>query len=201
MKTKSNFETREQYLTEASNLILDDLLMPLCAEKERPQFRISIGFPKHTRGGKAVAVCFNRASSTDGVNEIFINPEIDEPIQVLEANVHELIHAIDDCVSGHKGFFARVAREAGLAGPLTATVADNNLKSTLEGYIALLGDFPHHKMNTEAGRKKDGTRQRKVECTDCGFLFRTSGKQISRIRHDAACPCCDSRGTLTVEEK
>jgi hypothetical protein len=195
--SKQLFETREAYLQEACNLILDSLIMDTCPEKQRPEFRVSLGFPKHTRGGKAIAVCFNRASSTDGVNEIFINPEIDEPIQILESCVHELIHAVDDCVSGHKGFFARVAREVGLEGPLTATVAGNNLAKRLNDFAELLGAFPHHKM--VATHKKDGTRQLKVECSECGFLFRTSRKQVSRIRHDAACPCCDTRGTLQEE--
>lgn len=189
------FTDREAWLTEASNLILDDLLMPLCPGSERPDFRISIGFPKHSRGGKAIAVCFAKSASSDGVNEIFINPEIDNPVEVLEANVHELIHAIDDCRSGHRGMFAAVARMVGLEGKLTATYAGDDLKATLEGYAALLGEFPHNRMDMELVHKKDGTRQRKVICSavqSCGFIFRTSASQLKKMEQEAPCPCCGS---------
>jgi len=203
--TNSVFPTREAYLTEASNLILDDLLMPL-AEKygngqEAPKFRISVGFPKHSRGGKAIAVCFVKEASSDGVNEIFINPEIDSPLEVLGSVVHELIHAIDNCESGHQNFFAKMARAVGLEGPLTKTVPGLDLQLTLMGYIDLLGGFPHNRMVTDRVHKKDSTRQIKVCCSDtqvCGFMFRTSRRQIEKL-HDSTCPACYSH-TLVVQD-
>ncbi|HUW44519.1 MAG TPA: hypothetical protein VMW50_01865, partial [Dehalococcoidia bacterium] len=162
---KIMFDDREAWLTEASNLILDDLIMNQCPGFERPSFRISIGFPKHSRGGRAIAVCFKKEASSDGVNEIFINPEIDDAVQVLESVAHELIHAVDNCESGHRNFFARVARAIGLDGKFTATFAGADLKGVLESYSVLLGKFPHQKMQMAAVHKKDGTRQLKVECT------------------------------------
>ena len=193
------FDDREAWLTEAANLILDELIMEVAGEYQRPTFRISIGFPKYSRGGKAIAVCFKKEASTDGVNEIFINPEIDDVQTVLGSVAHELIHAVDNCESGHKHFFARAARAIGLEGKLTATFPGTDLAGTLEGYAALLGAFPHAKMNMEVVRKKDGTRQRKVECinSDCGFMFRTSAAQIAKLPADAPCPCCGS--TLSWE--
>lgn len=193
------FETREAFLTEAANLILDDLIMPVAEAKgfdfPRPTFRISVGFPKHSRGGKAIAVCFPREASTDGVNEIFVNPEIDCPLRVMDCTAHELIHAVDNCASGHRNFFAAVARGIGLEGKLTATVAGEALRATLESYAAILGDFPHHRMQSDRTHKKGGTRMHKVVCDDCGFHFRTSQSQIARLPFDNDCPvCCD--GTL-----
>jgi hypothetical protein len=193
------FQDRESWLTEAANLILDDTLMLLVEGKyeyERPNFRISIGFPKHSRGGKAVAVCFVREASTDGVNEIFINPEIDNPVHVMEAMTHELIHAIDNCKSGHQNFFAYVARKAGLDGKLTATHAGEKLEATLNSYARDLGPFPHSKMVLDQGHKKDSTRQLKVQCDDesCQFLFRTSLRQLSKLFAEGMerpyCPAC-----------
>jgi hypothetical protein len=200
------FDDREAWLTEAANLMLDDILMPAVERKgytyERPKFRISIVFPKHSRGGKAIAVCFAKAASTDGVNEIFINPEIDEPTRVLDAMAHELIHAVDDCQSGHRNFFAKLAREIGLEGPFTATYAGEDLRGVLESYSVLLGEFPHSRMNTSKVHKKDGTRQRKVTCDheECGFLFRTSAAQIKKLGHpgNSPCPACNN-GYLTWE--
>lgn len=194
------FKDREAWLTEASNLALDDLLMPISEpsyEYERPNFRISIGFPKHSRGGKAIAVCFKTEASSDGVNEIFINPEIDSPIEVMEAMIHELIHAIDDGESGHRNFFAHMARKAGLEGPLTATHAGDKLMVTLKEYADLLGAFPHNKMVLDKTHKKDSTRQLKMQCenTRCEFLFRTSAKQMEKLPSAPRCPAC-SAGTL-----
>lgn len=196
------FDTREAYLTEALALIFDDILMPAVEAKGfdygLPTCRVSVGFPKHSRGGKAIAVCHSRAASTDGVNEIFVNPEIDDPIRVLDCLVHEGIHAIDDCASGHRNFFAKVARAAGLEGPLTATHAGEALGEILAGYVAILGDFPHSKMRPSNAHKPDQARQKKVECSECGFLFRTSRKQYSRLSELAGCPVCDERGTLQL---
>ena len=202
------FKDRESWLTEAGNLILDDLLTPVVAKSEwssleRPEFRISIGFPKHTRGGKSIAVCFVRAASSDGVNEIFINPEIDNPVEVMESMAHELCHAYDDCESGHRHFFARAARKIGLEGPLTATHAGDKLRATLTEYAELLGVFPHRKMVLDKTHRKDGTRQLKVECENagCGFLFRTSQKQLAKLFQEGMeapyCPACDE-GKLTL---
>lgn len=205
------FNDREAWLTEAANLMLDDLIMPVVEKwnsknsdnHDRPNFRISVGFPKHSRGGKAIAVCFVKEASTDGVNEIFINPEIDNPIDVMQALAHELIHAIDDCASGHRHFFAYTARQIGLEGQLTKTVAGKELMGTLLGYADLLGAFPHAKMQMSKGHTKDKTRQLKVECgnSDCGFLFRTSGSQRSKLGESgkAFCPAC-SRGRLHWQE-
>lgn len=194
MTDKILFDDREAWLTEAANLILDDLIMPAVETSgysyDRPTIRISVGFPKHSRGGKAIAVCFSKAASSDNVNEIFINPEVDEPVRVLDCVVHELIHAVDDGASGHRNFFARIARLVDLDGPLTATVAGPQLADTLSGYADLLGKFPHAKMNTDKVRRKDGTRQRKVECGDCGMIFRTSAKWMDRVEN---CPCCNSQ--------
>jgi hypothetical protein len=209
--TNTLFPTREAYLTEAANLALDDLIMPV-VEKwnesrgsgvfDRPNFRISVGFPKHSRGGKAIAVCFAKEASSDGVNEIFINPEIDDAREVMEAMVHELIHAVDNCQSGHQNFFAFVARKVGLEGKLTATIAGESLNINLREYAELLGNFPHQKMVMDKTHKKDSTRQLKVSCwnTDCGFMFRTSAAQRSKLIPDlSTCPACQ-RGKLTWED-
>lgn len=199
------FQDRESWLTEAANLMLDDIIMPVVDasdyDYERPNFRISVGFPKHTRGGKAIAVCFVREVSTDGVNEIFINPEIDNPVEVMSSMAHELIHAVDDCASGHQNFFAYVARKIGLEGKLTSTHAGESLEAKLVEYSDLLGAFPHSRMSIEKGRKKQTTRQIKVSCqnSDCGFIFRTSQTQIEKLFSNphATCPAC-VRGQLEV---
>jgi len=205
----SIFDTREAYLNEAAALILDELIMPAVEKSTvyqftRPPFRVSVGFPKHSRGGKgkAVAQCFTRAVSTDGVNEIFVTPECDDAVRVLADLAHELCHATDDCASGHRNFFAYVARAIGLEGKLTHTVAGDDLASKLCDYVELLGPYPHHRMDVDAAHKPSSTRMLKVECTECGFHFRTSKTMITRIRGiisgTARCPACDYHAMKAV---
>lgn len=187
------FKTREEYLTRAAETLASGIILDavndLGYDYEVPNFRISVGFPPGSRAkNKALAVCFPRDVSTDGVNEIFVTPERDEPVEVLADVAHELIHAFDNCESGHRGFFAHVARHIGLVGKLTATTAGPELKAELEALVALQGDYPHHRMETSK-IKKDGTRQLKVECSDCGCIFRTSRKWMDRVEH---CPACTS---------
>lgn len=193
------FDTREAYLTEAAGLILDDLILPVSEGLDRPPIRISVGWPKGSRGGKVIAQCFKRAASTDGHNEIFVTPELDDPIQVMEALAHELVHAMDDTVSGHKGFFARVARSIGLEGKLTATYAGERLKAELAEYATLLGPYPHHAMDVAKGRKPQGTRLLKLECNGCGFVARASAKWINELPAEALCPCCETYGLAAAQ--
>lgn len=187
-------KTREQYLTKCAEVILRDQLMPLVEGSQwdypLPPVKISVGFPPGTRGGKVAACCCPRAASAGGFNEIFVNPTYDDPIYVLGNLVHELIHAIDDCASGHKGFFASIARKVGLDGKLTATVPGEALTAQLAKLVKRYGEFPHEQLKLGAARKKDGTRQLKVECEGCGFIFRTSQKWIDMLHDDSPCPAC-----------
>jgi hypothetical protein len=187
-----NIDTREAYLTEAAGFILDEIILPHAEGLPLPPFRISVGWPKGSRGGKVIAQCFVRKASTDGRNEIFVTPELDDPLKVLDALTHELCHAMDDCASGHRNYFARLARRIGLEGPLTATTAGPELKAKLEAIIKLLGDYPHHRMEIAKGRKPQGTRLLKIECSDCGFVARTTGKWIAEMTLPACCPVCET---------
>lgn len=182
---------REAWLTEASGLILADIILPAANMDAEPPFRISIGFPTG-RASRALACCYKRQVSDDGVNEIFVSPACAESITVLAAVVHELIHACDDCESGHRNFFARTARAAGLTGPLTATAAGDALTRTLQSYVDLLGPIPHAAMNM-AKRPKQSTRMLKLTCLDltCGFTFRTTARQLAKLSAQPICPACE----------
>lgn len=193
--------TRESYLTEACALIVDERLAPIAESApstawvgyaDDMRYRISVGFPKHSRSGKAIAQCFVREASTDEYNEIFVNPEIDDPIEVLGCAVHELIHAMDNCRSGHRNWFAYAARKVNLEGPLTATTPGPELREYLESVVKLLGPYPHQRMSIDRTHKKGGARMLKIECNECGFTGRTSAKWISLMPQPARCPVCDN---------
>ncbi|MEE8481889.1 MAG: hypothetical protein V3S12_00920 [Acidiferrobacterales bacterium] len=181
---------REAYLTELCSMILDSELLPHVGEDKRPPIRVSVGWPKGTRGGnKSIAQCWARRMSNDGVNEIFVSPNISDVATIAHTLQHELIHAILDLADGHKGRFAVLARASGLEGKLTATVASVAQATRLCELTDLLGDYPHATLNDKL-RKKQTTRNLKFACVDCGFTARTSGKWIHRIQ-GANCPACD----------
>lgn len=148
--------------------------------------RVSMGFPGGGSARKRIGECWPRGRSADKVNEIFINPTLQDLHSILATLVHEAIHASDDCASGHKGHFARIARKVGLEGPLTATHAGPVLSGRLQQIIEKMPAFPHGKLNL-GGVKKQSTRMLKFECNECGAIWRMSAKW-----EPSSCPCCGS---------
>jgi hypothetical protein len=135
--------TREAWLNSAVEFFrprFEEIGMPL-PEK----VHVSVGFPKGTSGESkyVMAICFIRAVSTAGVNEIFISPEYDDAATVLATLLHELIHAADDGIHGHRGAFAEAATRLGLTGKMTETVPGVTLAFELITIAESLGTYPH----------------------------------------------------------
>jgi hypothetical protein len=175
---------REQWLTEAANMIRSDLIIPNLPNGHviPHPFRVSVGYPpRSTARSRTIAVCIKAEASGDSHNEIFITPSLADNIKVLEALAHELVHQADDCQSGHQHFFAAMARKIGLEGQLTATHAGAELVEYLNMIVDSLGDIPHAAINLDIAKKKQGTRLLKVECKSCGFNFSLSRKQFDRM--------------------
>ena len=173
---------REQWLTECAEMILGEIIAPHCEIRENFDYRVSVGYAPNTRAkSKVIGVCHSSKVSELGRNEIFIVPTINDSMLVLEVLAHELIHAVDDCLSGHKGEFARIARAIGLEGKLTATYAGEALRDQLAMIHELFGDIPHAKIDQKMMEKpKQKARMLKVWC-DCGFKFNASRTQIETV--------------------
>lgn len=190
---------REQWLTEAANMILQDHIEPhfLPDYTVKYPFKVAIGFPSG-KPSKVIAECWKAEASAAGVNEIFVSPAIDDSLKVLGALTHELVHYTDNCVSGHKNHFARLARAVGLEGPLTACLPSEALNEELKEIIDILGPLPHAKIDiSKRGKKKQGTRMIKLECQNsaCEFSYRTSQKQLAKLTFEESsgateCPAC-----------
>lgn len=145
-----------------------------------PEVYVSVGFPKGSRGkGKVIGQCHPKGLSEDEKAHVFIHPCLKDSVQVLAVLAHELIHALDNCESGHKGNFARVAKAFGLEGKMTATVAGAELTERLNGLVSVLGEYPHAVLSE--GGKKQSTRMIKCECLECGYIVRTSQKWIDEL--------------------
>ncbi|MFI7069515.1 hypothetical protein [Micromonospora sediminicola] len=182
-------ETREAWLVGAV-----DALRPLFAEvgETVPAVRVSVGWP----GGKGkkntvIGQCWASWTAADKVSQLFVSPVLDDAVRVLDVLAHELVHAVDDCASGHKGRFAKIAKGIGLTGKMTATVAGEELKARLAEIADKLGPYPHAKLSTPAagaGEKPQTNRQLKVECPESGYIARTTKKWLEEVGAPL-CPC------------
>jgi hypothetical protein len=188
--TEARFSTREEWLVAAI-----EALAPIFAEvgEALPATRVSVGWPGG-RGKKNAVIgqCWSKAASKDGVAALFISPVLDDASRVLDVLAHELVHAIDDCASGHKGRFAVIAKGIGLEGKMTATVAGEALKARLDDIASDLGAYPHAAMvnpGAAQGEPKQGTRMLKVECSEgSGYIVRMTRKWLDEFG-TPICPC------------
>jgi hypothetical protein len=190
MATRKPYATREQWLVAAINA-----LAPLfkAVGQELPQTRVSVGWPGGG-GRKATTIgqCWAPSAAADGVPQMFISPVLGDPVQVLATLVHELVHAIDGCKSGHGAPFARIAKAVGLAGKMTATVAGDELKAKLAAIADRLGEYPHAKLISTSGRKKQAARMILCECDACDYKCRTTRHNLDRLGAPI-CPGCDQQ--------
>ncbi|OUV04067.1 MAG: hypothetical protein CBC42_01355 [Betaproteobacteria bacterium TMED82] len=172
----SKIVTREHWLQVAVGHI-----RPIFQERgfSIPKVRVSCGFPSTSRRGSAVGQCWGSSFSADGVNEIFVTPIFDKPLDVLDTLVHELVHAIDDCKHKHGKEFKKIALSVGLEGKMINATAGPKLKKRLE-YIArkiekLNGKYPHGAMSFPIANTSKQTRiNPKAECPICGFTVTLS---------------------------
>lgn len=185
------FQTREEWLTAAVAA-----LSPIfdTAGETLPPVRVSVGWPGG-RGakGSVIGQCWKSTASADSVPQMFISPVLGDAARVLDVLAHELIHALDDCTSGHRGRFAKVAKEIGLTGKMTATVAGPELASTLADIAASLGEYPHAVLTPGmSGVKTQGTRMVKVTCPEDGYTIRATRKWL-----DVGLPTCPCGAEMT----
>lgn len=177
------FAYREEWLHKAA-----DLMYPWFEELgvECPQVRISCGWAKRA-GANAIGWTFHKNSSSDDMNQIYISPEMDDPIKILATLLHEMVHASDDGASKHSGHFKTTATKLGLEGKMTATYPGEVLTSKLSCISTKLGNYPHAKIVPVTRVGKQGTRMIKIVCGDlaCGYTVRSTRKWI-----DLGLPTC-----------
>ena len=197
--------TREAWLIRAIEAMrprFEEVGMPL---PEKIHVSVGFGFGSRAESKHILGQTWARAASADGVNHVFISPELGDTLNVLETLVHELIHVADDCQNGHKGAFAEAATRLGLEGPMTATKASITLAAELLTLAEALGEYPHGALEAatalrrptpgpaapesprnprlHSGPKTQTTRMLKVVCPDpacpCGgYTVRTTAKWL-----------------------
>ncbi len=181
---------REQWLLAGVKRI-NDLVFP--EDEKCPKVRVSVGIPKGSRGkgSHSIGQCFSVICADDDVSQMFISPELIEPVKVLDVLTHEMVHAAVGCENGHKGPFKQLARAIGLEGKLTATVAGETLTRTLDRIVGELGKYPHAKLDYAAsGMKKQKTRLLKAQPPCCDIVIRVTAKFEDNL------PTCTAHGDL-----
>jgi predicted Zn-ribbon and HTH transcriptional regulator len=164
--SNENKTTRELWLQNAV-----DLVSPIFKNKGYtiPKVQVSCGFPSTGNKSKHVGQCWGKSSTNDGTNQLFISPVLDEPVQVLDTLVHELVHAVDDCIHHHGPEFKKIATDVGLQGLMREASAGPWLLEQLTAISRQLGKYPHSKINlAHSSSKKTGPRPR-AKCKKCGY--------------------------------
>lgn len=179
---------REQWLTEIATREIVPLITSQGGAEPGP-FRVSIGWPKGSRGGKgaeSIGQCWPNKLSADKHYEVFISPAL-EAFQAVEVLIHEMIHVSDQLKSSHKGEFKRLALAVGLEGKMTATIANEELAKRIRAWLVGMPPFPHGALSQadKVGKEKPGSRLLKVSCPSCEYTIRVTQKWL-----DIAIPHC-----------
>jgi len=138
-----------------------------------PRVRVSCAVPATSLRGSAVGQCWPTSRSADQVNEIFISPVHQDPVEVLDTLTHELVHAVDDCQHRHGKEFKTIALAVGLEGKMRQASAGPKLKARLQQIsgilIAELGPYPHAKLSVGGAMYESARKPARAECPRCRF--------------------------------
>ena len=157
---------REQWLMRAV-----DHLVPIFERSGYavPVVKVSVGFPSTGAKGRHLGQCWSTKSAVDGVNQIFIAPHLQTPFDFLDTLVHELVHAVDDCQSGHGENFKKIALDVGLKGPMRSAGAGDWLKQDLMRISEKLGGFPHGRLSLPVIMMQKAPKRPGAKCDKCGY--------------------------------
>lgn len=170
-----NHKTREQWLTAAINKLKN----PIFQGEIIPLLRVSTGFPGGGSSRKRIGEYWLAKATTDKIPQIFISPTIENPVDVLDTLVHELVHSIVP-EAGHRAPFKKIALKVGLEGKMRSASAGTHLRKRLNALAKELGKYPHGAIKLGEGRKKQSTRMIKAECF-CGYTVRLTRKWLDEI--------------------
>jgi hypothetical protein len=169
-----------------------------------PDFHVSMGFggQRYERGVRGV--CWHSTLSDDGMNHVFISPELSDTGVVLSVLLHEMIHVVLNNEDGHTGRFSDFAERVGMLPPFTRANPDIELTAQMMTLAAALGDFPHGALHVPArvpsgqpvpaapgggsissAPRAQTNRHLAVTCPEHGGTVR-----ISRTRYEAGAPLC-----------
>ncbi len=195
MQKELLFSTREDWLNALVDIFAGVFFNGTFAPK-LPPCRFSCGWPKGK--AKAIGQCFAAESSADHTYEIFISPEIDDPLRVGDVLLHECIHAAVGLKCKHRGQFRNVALACGLTGRMRDTQASDELVETLKGMTGQIGPYPHAQLVADPAPRRQGNRHLKLRCNNgqCGMIVQTTRIWLDQV----GTPLCRCGGEFEESE-
>lgn len=147
--------------------------------KPHEKLLVSTGWPRNDKRGKVIGQCFPRKGGTVD-NHVFVSPLISDPVDVLSVLLHELVHAADNCKSGHTGTFRKAWKALGFVGKPTCSTPGLKLRERLNALAEKLGPYEHRRIYPSVDPHKQTTRLLKVEC-GCGCIVRMTRKWLDEV--------------------
>ena len=146
--------TRDQWLMRAVSK-----LTPIFAEAGHPlpPVKVTCDWPTDGTGMGRLGECWSRSASDDGINVIFIAPIVNHPLIALGILTHELVHAVDDCASGHRGNFVRIAKRLGMGGRPTSMHPVGGLEERIRRVLARMSPYPDYDPHSGLGKRRRRT--------------------------------------------
>ena len=167
-------DVREQWLQRAAKALAADfatkgVLVP-------PDCKVTCGFPGGGSPRKRIGECWPRSRSLAGVNEVFINPTMESPVHVVDVLGHELLHAVDDCKSGHGAVFTKNSKLVGYSGGKRSRATGDAL-AFVTRLSQELGPYPHRSLVLVTKEKKASNGLHGCEC-GCGNKVYSTAKKL-----------------------
>ena len=184
--TISIIQLREGWLLNATQYL--SVLFKRVGAPLPDNVRVACGFTSTGSRGAGIGECWSKEVSGDQTFEIFIKPNQDNSLRVLDILAHELVHVAVGIAAGHGPKFRRVAVAIGLEGKMTATTGSEAFKRAMLPFIEAYGEYPHAQLSCNSAttaKPKQSTRLLKACCVECGYTVR-----VSRKWFDVAPPIC-----------
>lgn len=170
----NHYEYREQWLAAALSE-----LRPWFGDRGHPlpfRVRMAIGFTGQGRTGTARGQTWNAAASGGETYEIFIRPDLADPVTVLTVLVTQLISTVLPADAGRGPKYRTLAGVIGLLPPMRDPQASVSLRERLNALAATLGPLPHQALDLDwravNAPPKQGTRMVLFACPVCAFPLR-----------------------------
>ena len=138
-------------------------------------------------GRTTLGVCYGSSKSVDGdTNLITINSDADS-MELTRTLIHELLHAFDDCKSGHRGRWKKWAETIGIS--RCGHDMDGLAEQMCQEAFALVGEPVKHRQ-TQSKDKQRPPSQVKFECLLCGLHIHMPARS-ALMGHSVDCHQCD----------
>ena len=150
--------------------------------------KVSCGWPGGGSPRRRIGECWSRGSSASKVNEVFLSPLCADPVIVADVLGHELLHAVDNCESGHGKTFTRNSKLAGYTGGKQSAAIGETL-DWVKALCLKLGRYPHGQVTLPAKRKGAQHGLHKLACS-CGNVAYMTQSKLAEYG-PPACPVCE----------